>query len=153
MYVEASEKDEPNLPLVCYTVAFLLLKIGQDKKAVAYWHRGVDAEKCSLELPFREALEREMYEYKASVRMHMLARWDAMNAARRPPAAAAAQQTPAAGGEGTVRVDGGGELKCGECGKAETALSLCGRCGKIRYCGRECQKKHWPTHKKSCANK
>jgi len=28
----------------------------------------------------------------------------------------------------------------------------CSRCGAARYCGRECQLKHWPVHKNSCQN-
>ncbi|KAG1652527.1 hypothetical protein FOA52_009226 [Chlamydomonas sp. UWO 241] len=30
-------------------------------------------------------------------------------------------------------------------------LRLCGRCGIARYCGAECQKAHWKTHKVVCA--
>ncbi|TFK66403.1 hypothetical protein BDN72DRAFT_800035 [Pluteus cervinus] len=29
-------------------------------------------------------------------------------------------------------------------------LKNCARCKIARYCGAECQKKHWPTHKKTC---
>ena len=31
-----------------------------------------------------------------------------------------------------------------------TGKNLCGRCKQVQYCSRECQKAHWPTHKKTC---
>lgn len=34
------------------------------------------------------------------------------------------------------------------CGKP--APDLCGRCNLVRYCGVECQRKHWPVHKLEC---
>jgi hypothetical protein len=34
------------------------------------------------------------------------------------------------------------------CGK--TAISVCAKCHFATYCGVECQKKDWPTHKKVC---
>jgi hypothetical protein len=43
-------------------------------------------------------------------------------------------------------------LSCGQCGKSNTDIKLqkCGRCGLQAYCGKACQKKHWPTHKTVC---
>ena len=47
-----------------------------------------------------------------------------------------------------------GSEKCFECGKngadAGTELKKCAKCRKVAYCGRACQVKSWPTHKKSC---
>ena len=43
---------------------------------------------------------------------------------------------------------------CAECGKAEgggvASLKVCKSCMRVKYCNAECQKKHWPTHKKQC---
>ncbi|KAJ7494363.1 hypothetical protein B0H11DRAFT_2004322 [Mycena galericulata] len=41
--------------------------------------------------------------------------------------------------------------QCAECGKASSSdLLKCSRCRLIHYCGRECQKSAWPTHKLVC---
>jgi len=41
---------------------------------------------------------------------------------------------------------------CAECGVDEgvASLKVCKSCMFARYCNAECQRKHWPTHKKSC---
>ena len=39
---------------------------------------------------------------------------------------------------------------CLFCLKEVKGLQGCSRCGTARYCGRECQVKHWPVHKNSC---
>ncbi|KAJ5959627.1 uncharacterized protein N7479_006777 [Penicillium vulpinum] len=36
--------------------------------------------------------------------------------------------------------------------KTSKANNACGRCYLVVYCGRECQKEHWPTHKEDCNN-
>ena len=41
------------------------------------------------------------------------------------------------------------DLKCALCGLPDTK-SRCGKCKWASYCGRECQKKHWKTHKSVC---
>jgi len=40
--------------------------------------------------------------------------------------------------------------KCESCGATDEVVKRCARCHFTRYCGLECQKKHWKTHKKSC---
>jgi hypothetical protein len=46
--------------------------------------------------------------------------------------------------------------QCSQCNKAEThakTFSRCSRCGDARYCSRDCQLLHWPTHKGQCTSK
>ena len=40
---------------------------------------------------------------------------------------------------------------CAECGKGDgVSLKICKPCMSVKYCNAECQRKHWPTHKKDC---
>lgn len=40
--------------------------------------------------------------------------------------------------------------RCHFCGKHAEHIKRCARCGKVQYCGRQCQKKHWKEHKLVC---
>ncbi|TFK37232.1 hypothetical protein BDQ12DRAFT_713611 [Crucibulum laeve] len=42
------------------------------------------------------------------------------------------------------------EKRCDACGDNQKSLKNCGKCQVARYCSVECQRKHWPTHKKTC---
>ncbi|CAI5945874.1 unnamed protein product [Closterium sp. NIES-65] len=72
------------------------------------------------------------------------------------PAASAAYSIPSAASRHTAAVapDVQGHV-CGAagCGTVEgggVKLRICGACGKVAYCSRECQKAHWPSHKLTC---
>ena len=41
---------------------------------------------------------------------------------------------------------------CAECGEEEggASLKMCKPCMSVRYCNAECQRNHWPKHKKEC---
>jgi splicing suppressor protein 51 len=43
------------------------------------------------------------------------------------------------------------EPSCAHCDKKSASLQTCSRCHKVQYCGRECQKAAWKTHKKDCS--
>lgn len=49
--------------------------------------------------------------------------------------------------EGASETQGTGVI-CNECGNE--GAKKCGGCGEVYYCGRDCQKKHWKTHKVAC---
>lgn len=40
---------------------------------------------------------------------------------------------------------------CKNCGEREKELLKCSRCKKVYYCGADCQRKNWPTHKLTCS--
>ena len=48
----------------------------------------------------------------------------------------------------------GNSAKCHACGKLRADLGApllkCARCMQVSYCGRDCQKAHWPQHKLDC---
>ena len=54
----------------------------------------------------------------------------------------------------STTIDGSSSKKkkniCLFCLKEVQGLQGCSQCGTARYCGRECQMKHWPVHKNSC---
>jgi hypothetical protein len=41
-------------------------------------------------------------------------------------------------------------LGCASCGIVTGELKRCGRCKAVVYCGPECQRKHWSSHKSVC---
>lgn len=40
--------------------------------------------------------------------------------------------------------------KCGNCSREIAKKNRCGACQKVYYCNTDCQKCHWPDHKKDC---
>jgi hypothetical protein len=40
---------------------------------------------------------------------------------------------------------------CGGRGNEQTKLLRCARCKAVRYCGPDCQRAHWRTHRRECA--
>ena len=58
---------------------------------------------------------------------------------------------PRSAGAGATTTTGS---TCAQCGntRASTGSTMlrCGRCKKVRYCDRNCQKAHWKLHKKTC---
>ena len=49
---------------------------------------------------------------------------------------------------GVLRV---GRLKCTSCKKTSEYLKKCIKCAMVQYCGKECEKNHWPEHKEVCS--
>ena len=44
-------------------------------------------------------------------------------------------------------------LSCFSCGSTSKMLLTCKKCGRVKYCGRECQADHWKIHKLDCTTK
>jgi len=47
-------------------------------------------------------------------------------------------------------------LQCNSCRRlagSSESFSKCGRCKAVYYCGRECQKRDWPSHRPNCTAK
>jgi tetratricopeptide (TPR) repeat protein len=138
-YVEKSEKEEPNVPIACYTIASLYLEFGDEQKAYQFWKKGQAMERYTLKVPFREGYERGLNECKTSLQELMALIATKVRRGMIEPIA-------------IVSTDSCDE-KCGACGKVAKKLSVCGGCEKIQYCGAACQKKHWPVHKRACWKK
>ena len=43
-----------------------------------------------------------------------------------------------------------GTSQCGSCGHKGWGLKQCQQCRVVRYCGPQCQKRHWAKHKRLC---
>uniref|UniRef100_A0A0G4GGH2 MYND-type domain-containing protein n=1 Tax=Chromera velia CCMP2878 TaxID=1169474 RepID=A0A0G4GGH2_9ALVE len=63
------------------------------------------------------------------------------------------QQQQGGGEAGAHRTGGALIVVCNQCKKAAPqgqSFQRCGRCQKVAYCGKECQKMDWKQHKKAC---
>ncbi len=138
-YVETSEEDEPCMPFACYYAAFLNLTNGNEEKAERFWKKGQKLEGFAIDVG--GSLKREMHEHKAFVQLYF---------EQKAGAGGVATAATSSGGNTVPDVDNGEFVTCAACGKPGKTLSVCGACRNMRYCGRECQRKHWPVHKKSC---
>jgi tetratricopeptide (TPR) repeat protein len=138
-YVEASDKEEPCVPLACYYAAHISVNVGDDVKADEFWRKGQIFEALAIDLPYRERLKGEVYGHKDFVQKHL-----------EKKALARGVPTPKRDTARHEYVVSGDELTCAACGIPGKNLSACGACRKTRYCGRACQQKDWPLHKISC---
>ncbi len=136
-YVRASEKDAGKVPEANCYIGLMYTKLGDAAQAKKYWETAREAE--SHRLPcFGPVLDDFLpkVELAAFVQMSEVA-------ARRGRLAKPNQSRTLAGERP--------EMRCGNCGdQAGGNLSTCSSCKNVRYCGRECQRQHWPVHKKAC---
>ena len=51
---------------------------------------------------------------------------------------------------GAAKMDNSERKRCGMCGKEGQNMRCCAACGQVRYCDRDCQKRHWKQHKTVC---
>ena len=64
------------------------------------------------------------------------------------PGASSSSSSVAATVECAMKERKGTKLACAHCHKE--APKVCKQCGVVRYCGRDCQRTHWPVHKRQC---
>ncbi len=134
-YIEEGENDEPDMPMAFYLLVHHCSVIGLLAEADEYWKRGQESEELVIKLPFYEGYG----SLKVSVHELLIRRRASIGGCRSFGA------TPRGCADTGIS-----DLKCGACGKTAKNLSRCGRCKSVQYCGRACQQKHWPLHKKSC---
>ncbi|KAF2083192.1 hypothetical protein K490DRAFT_70055 [Saccharata proteae CBS 121410] len=46
--------------------------------------------------------------------------------------------------------EGPKDMRCRSCGKSGETMKRCTGCGRVRYCGRECQRRDWKRHRREC---
>jgi hypothetical protein len=142
-YIKAGEKDNSEMLWAIYGVAALWLKKGNDEKAAEYLKKGEEAERLYIKLPFNDPVGQQAFWIKDCVQELM----------SRKAATAGPSLVAPTSGDSPVHGNHNDDVKCGECKRSLKTSNVCGRCKKVRYCGVQCQKMHWPTHKKSCVKK
>jgi tetratricopeptide (TPR) repeat protein len=132
-YLEASKKNANRVAEAHYAIACLYMNLGDGTKAVHHWNMALEAERCRM--PWFAPVNEK---YPPKVELGSL-----ICGVIVPGPIGKCPQSRAPVGEPAA-------MSCGNCGKASSQLSTCGWCMEIRYCGRECQRQHWPVHKKAC---
>ena len=136
-YIESNERDAWQIPDAFYWLGLMHLLTRNKSKAEECLMKGLEAESPLIRLPCFGPVDHDECSAKEDLLMHF----------QRKETVRARGLTDSLG-----RYHLGSEVTCGFCGKTADKMSQCGGCKKVNYCDRACQRGHWKSHKKNCAN-
>jgi tetratricopeptide (TPR) repeat protein len=155
-YIEANEKDERKIPEAYYSLGFThLFCMKNEREARECRKKARKAERPPVRLPCFGPVEDDFppkllldtyFKTKETMGDHNI-----LEAFAGLQVQATAKSDRGMPCKKAARDKHGKEdcTACASCGNVG-AQSWCGRCKKVWYCDRQCQKQHWKEHKKTC---
>ncbi len=157
-YIAANEKDERKIAEAYYCVGeAYLVGMKDERKARECREKARQAEHPSIRLPCFGAVKDD-FPPKRDLNMMLALKEISRNKTSAGASTDLTEHTnssknvsrcnPCVSSDEHREGDG---RRCASCGSA-AAQSWCGRCRKVRYCDRQCQKQHWKEHKRECSD-
>jgi tetratricopeptide (TPR) repeat protein len=154
-YIAANEADERKIPEAYYCLGFTYLcGMKNEEKAREYREKARKAERPPIRLPVFGPVDDDFPPkhlldtyFKVKLIRSLNMPGSSVTLREQVESKKTTINPRMSTGEGGKKEDGT-HTGCASCGKA--AAQSCGRCRKVRYCDRQCQKQHWKEHKKAC---